>query len=267
MLPIFVIIGTMKCGTTSLYHYLAEHPEIGMSRIKETDYFIAERNYVRGRSWYESLFPKGARVYGEASPNYTKPWLFPGVPERIHSELPSARLIYLVRDPIARMISHYQHRYAGRKERRPLCEALTAKDRNPYLTTSCYFRNVQRFLDFYPREQLLIVTSEELRDARQATLERIFTFLGVDPGFVGHSLKSEWHRADRKFTNRWSLLSGLFSHKWISKAFFRRHRSRLAPPADLTLDDDARRWLIEQLRPDVDQLRTLAGYDFAAWNL
>jgi hypothetical protein len=265
MLPDFVIIGTMKCGTTSLYHYLAEHPEIGMSRIKETDYYVAERNYARGRSWYESLFPKGAKVCGEASPNYTKPWLFPGVPERIHAELPAARLIYLVRDPIARMISHYQHRYAGRKERRPLCEALTAKDHNPYLTTSRYYRNVKGFLDFYPREQLLIVTSEELRDSRQATLRRIFAFLEVNSDFVGRSVNMEWHRAERKFTDRWSLLSGLLSHKWISKALFRRHRARLRPPADLTLDDDARRWVIDSLRRDIAELEDLAGRSLDRW--
>ncbi len=267
MLPNFLIIGAMKCGTTSLYHYLAEHPEVVMSQVKETNYFIAEKNYVRGRSWYESLFPEAAKARGEASPNYTKPWLFRGVPERIHAELPAARLIYLVRDPIARMISHYQHRYAGRKEHRPLAEALTDKDRNPYLNTSRYFRNVQGFLDFYPRDQLLIVTSEELRNARQATLKRIFAFLEVDPGFVGRRLKKEWHRTESKFTDRWSLLGGLLSHTWISKAFFRNHRSRLAPPTDLTLDDDARRWLTGQLRPDIDGLRKLAGSDFESWKL
>src|SRR5687768_14093660 len=98
MLPTFVIIGAMKCGTTSLHYYLAQHPEICMPQKKETDFFITEINYHRGRGWYESLFAQPAKITakacGEASPNYAKTWQFRGVPERMHDLLPQARLIY-----------------------------------------------------------------------------------------------------------------------------------------------------------------------------
>ena len=82
MLPNFLIIGTMKGGTTSLYHYLGQHPEVFMTATKELHYFVAEKNLTRGASWYESNFRDAgaARAVGEASPDYTKYPLYRGVP-------------------------------------------------------------------------------------------------------------------------------------------------------------------------------------------
>ena len=71
MLPDFIIIGAMKCGTTSLHHYLSLHPDISVSRRKELDFFVAEENWARGLAWYESQFPDKGKVRGEASPKYT----------------------------------------------------------------------------------------------------------------------------------------------------------------------------------------------------
>jgi len=265
MLPTFLIIGAMKCGTTSLYHYLAEHPEIGMSQVKETDYFVAERNLHRGRSWYESQFPTTAKACGEASPNYSKPWLFRGIPQRIQAELPEARLIYLVRDPIDRMISHYRHRFADGVENRPLCDALTADQRNPYLNGSRYFRNVKDFVDLYPLDRFLIVTSEELRDARQATLRRVFAFLDVDPEFAGPGVAMEWHRTETKYTRRTNPLSSFVRQTWRSLTFRGPQPIRPASPPDVALNDAAREWLINKLRPDIERLQKLAGRQFEAW--
>lgn len=107
MLPTFIVIGAMKCGTTSLYYALDAHPEIEMSDRKETDFFIRARNYRRGTDWYEDRFPASGQARGECSPNYTKAHLFPRVARRMHDLVPDVHLVYMVRDPIDRIVSHY----------------------------------------------------------------------------------------------------------------------------------------------------------------
>ena len=93
----------MKCGTSSLHQCLDDHPGICMPRIKETDFFKTNENYQAGMEQYLGYF-SGDGIRGEISPNYSKCHLFPGVPERIHQALPDARLLYIVRDPLERII-------------------------------------------------------------------------------------------------------------------------------------------------------------------
>src|SRR3954465_14378495 len=123
-MPNLIIIGGLKCGTTSVHHYLGLHPEIGMSRPKELNFFVEELNWPLGADWYRGHFTGDERVQGESSPHYTNEPRFAGVAERIHGLLPEARIVYIVRDPIDRMLSHYLHNVAGGYESRPLEEAL-----------------------------------------------------------------------------------------------------------------------------------------------
>ena len=81
------MIGGLKCGTTSLHHYLNLHPEVGMSRPKELNFFVAELNWELGADWYRSHFPADAAVRGETSPHYTNRPRFEGVAERMR-EMP-----------------------------------------------------------------------------------------------------------------------------------------------------------------------------------
>ncbi|MDX1394802.1 MAG: sulfotransferase domain-containing protein, partial [Gemmatimonadota bacterium] len=106
-LPNLLVIGAMNAGTTSLYHYLRLHPEIHMSTPKELTFFADEWNWPRGLDWYASHFDPSFAVNGEASPLYTTYPECPEIAERIGRNLPDVKLLYLVRDPIARMISQY----------------------------------------------------------------------------------------------------------------------------------------------------------------
>jgi hypothetical protein len=115
----------MKAGTVSLRHYLDEHPDVFLGRggmFGEPNFFVAEDNWPHGRGWYESLFDGAGRAaaIGECSPCYTWAYVYRGVPERMAQVVPEARLVYVVRDPIARMQSMYMHQVsAGRERRRP----------------------------------------------------------------------------------------------------------------------------------------------------
>src|SRR6056297_2788047 len=114
----------MKGGTTSLYRYLGEHREVGISSEKEINFFRTEEEFQKGQEWYKKLFANDKKIVGEASPDYTKRHLYPGVAERINSLLPNVKLIYILRDPLERIISHYVHNYAQGRESKDLNEIL-----------------------------------------------------------------------------------------------------------------------------------------------
>ncbi len=138
--PNLFIIGAQKCGTTSLHHYLAAHPEIFLSEPKEPGYFVPEIDYYpRDREWYLGLFEgaSGHRYVGESSTHYTKLPVYPGVVERIADFVDEApRFIYLMRDPIDRAVSHYWHDIRKFHEHRPIEEAF--RERVDYRAFSNY---------------------------------------------------------------------------------------------------------------------------------
>ncbi len=196
-LPSFVVIGAMKCGTTSLHGYLDSHPDVCMSRDKETDYFIAEHNLGRGAAWYRGQFADSAAARGESSPNYTKEHLFPGVARRMAGLLPDARLIYCIREPVARMVSHYVHNFAHGREGRSF-EAAVAEADNNYLLTSSYARQLRPFLEHYGEDRLLLVSAEALRGEPLAVMTAIFEHIGVTPAGDAGRFSREVHSSERK---------------------------------------------------------------------
>lgn len=179
-IPDFIIIGAMKAGTTSLYRYLQSHPGVFMSEVKEPSYFVLERNWSKGPDWYRSLFagaPAGA-LLGEASTNYSKGTLFPGVPQLLRKNVPDVKLIYLIRDPLERIRSHYAYAVRHRTERRSAEQAITRE--SIFVRTSQYGAELQRYLEHFPNHQMLILLTEDLRDEPAAVLRRVEQFLGLD---------------------------------------------------------------------------------------
>ena len=156
------MIGAQKCGTSVLHYYLSLHPEVSMSKPKELNFFIEERNWPRGVDWYKAHFDAEARVRGEASPNYTAFPQHEGVPERMASVVPDAKLIYMVRDPLERIAAHWVHNYAKRREKGTLAETLTHPNTS-YVTRSMYAMQLERFLAHYSKENVLVFQQSELR--------------------------------------------------------------------------------------------------------
>ena len=166
-LPTFILMGAMKCGTSSLYHYINAHPDVFMTSPKEPHYFVAEYTegvtwrrgtWQNGEAWYRSLFAEGTSspARGEASTTYTKWPEYPGVAERIAARLPDVKLLYLVRDPIERMRSHYQHEFIRHAERRPIDQAF-AEDPQ-YLNASRYSTQIAQYLEYFDPSRLMVLT-------------------------------------------------------------------------------------------------------------
>lgn len=276
-LPNLVVIGAMNCGTTSFYHYLRWHPEIHMSTPKELHFFAKEWNWGRGLSWYSSHFSPGAVVNGEVSPLYTT---FPehlGIAARMRGAIPDAKLIYLVRDPIERMITHYIHYVSADREHSPLAEALTRSTGNRYLERSRYWTQLEQYLEHYDADQILVLRSERLAQDRTETLRRAFEFLGVDPGFDSWRFAVRRHSSRRK---RRKTRTGRRLEQSLPVRLLRRLPNHLRWPLEdalfypfsrriprLVLDEEIRRLLANQLAGEVDRLRAFTGDAFADWSI
>ena len=283
-LPNFLVIGAMKAGTTSLFHYLREHPQVFMSPIKELDFFVEGANWKRGMEWYRRQFEDAspdAVAIGEASTAYTKHPLVPGVPERIAQKLPKARLIYVVRDPIERIRSHYEHRVAIGAEKAPFKEAVSA---NPvYLLSSLYASQVEQYLEYSPLDRLLLIESEDLRRHRSSTMRRVYSFLGVNRDFLPPGLEREYYRTSERVTHvqtSWSIRRTLKRYVPASKRAkelvdevlprtFDRILARTGAAGDsrTALEDEVREDLAGRLREDVGRLRAYMPDGFDGWGI
>jgi sulfotransferase family protein len=273
-LPNLIVIGAQKCGTSGLHYYLSLHPEISMSKPKELNFFIAERNYPRGLDWYRAHFDPRAKVRGESSPNYTAYPQHVGVPERMHSIVPDAKLLYMVRDPLDRVAAHWIHNFAKRREKGDLRDTLMHPNTS-YLSRSHYYTQLQQFLRVYPREQVLLLEQQDLRNRRLETLRAVFEFLGVDPGFSHTRFSDERHTTARK--TRATRLAmrleriGETRHGRLIPATFWRAVGNLFPFRRTIKTPDVREALppaaLRSLREDAERLRELTGRDFASWSI
>lgn len=198
LLPGFVIIGVMKGGTSALFYYLRDHPQVRLAAHKEPHYF--DRHFDRGIEWYKSYFPsrKPGLISGEASPYYI---FYPLAPERLHATLPDARLIVLVRNPVSRAYSHYNHKvregvetlsFEEAIEREPerLAGEIEKMRSNPghfglnhahysYLSRSLYADQLELWRQYFSPEQMLILSSEEFFAHPDTAFAQTLDFLGL----------------------------------------------------------------------------------------
>ncbi|MGH9276270.1 MAG: sulfotransferase domain-containing protein [Acidimicrobiales bacterium] len=205
VLPDFVIIGAQRGGTTSLYNYLADHPSVGRAFTKELRYF--DVGYEQGPAWYRSRFPTsanlalrarrhGAGIAGEASPDYL---FYPLAPRRLSAVVPDAKLIVLLRDPVERAWSHWWHQVRRGHEALTFDEAIAAEDsrlspglldidadaatltfhdhHHSYAARGVYAPQLERWWRVVPREQTLVLRSEDLFDRPATVFEEVLDFL------------------------------------------------------------------------------------------
>ncbi len=242
-LPTFIVIGAMKSGTVSFHNYLRTHPEIGMSRPKETNFFTNPDHNGHDLRWYRKQFFGRGPQFGESTTWYTKRHQRDGVAERMHVLLPNLRLIYLVRDPVDRAVTHFLHDLDKGRVRAEDFDAVFADPTSTYFETSRYAFQLDPYLDTYGRDRILVITSEDLRDQRVVTLQRVFAFLGVDASFTSPTFDVVHHRT----LNKASLDAELVGR--------------------LQLSPGQRRFVTDTLQDDIDRFRTIVGDDFARWSV
>jgi hypothetical protein len=188
--------------------------------------------------------------------------------------LANARLIYIVRDPVERMRSQYLHEVLLGSEREPIEKALLTKPH--YLDYSRYSLQISQYLNHFPADRLLVITSESLLHSRRDTLRRVYSFLGIDPSWEGDALLYEYHRTAEKrvarpfvrWLQRWGAYRAVSAHVPTAvKTMNRRLMTRGVDPRKASISDVLRHELETTLRHDIASLCEFMEPGFDGWGI
>lgn len=271
------MIGAPKCGTSSLHHYLGLHPQVSMTAVKEPQLF-AGPEFDRDRlGRYAELLSADSEARGESSAVYSQYPRWPDIPERIHSVQPDARFIYLVGDPVERVVAHYEQRVVNGGEDRSLDEALEdwAEPDSLYVCPSRYATQLGRYLRLFPASRLLVLDQRELLVWREETLAQVFAFLGVDERFRSDAFTErvntqEDHRVPSRLGRRLRGTGVMEAARSaplpspLRRALRRLVSRRTQRPR---LGGARRSDLQRALREEVEWLREFTGRSFEGWSI
>lgn len=234
-IEVAMIIGAMKCGTTSLYNYLIQHPQICPALVKEPEFFSEHQNHRLSVQSYADIWkpdPKKHKVVLEASTGYTKYPLEQDIPKKILDYGLSPKFIYCVRNPFERIVSQhlYAQQFRGWGDQR-----LTASQ---LIDISNYDLQMQHFLKFFKKESILIVDFLELKFNTDSILQSIFDFLNLTNYPVDYSVR--YNQAQN------SVNQGIALEKVLS--------------------DDQYQYIKKKLQRSMENFRNEFGFDIEKWN-
>lgn len=277
MLPDFIIVGAPRCGTTSLYHYLRQHPDVFMSTPKEPEYFSGT-GPVNTLPEYEALFGEADayQAVGEASVCYLHS---PQACTRIKETIPDARLIAILRDPAVRAYSHYNMMVAhGAIPNRPYLKVLEeARRQGDYdytgIPTSRYAGPLQRYFDCFGKDQFRVYLHRDYKQDPRGTVRSIFDYIGVDstyvPGTERRYNKTHLPKSDQVNRFIWGKSALKEAAKAVLPTAVRRklsqflHRANRSPVPPLS--SEARALIIDVLRDGIERTEALLEYDLSDW--
>lgn len=294
-LPNFLIIGAPKAGTTALYHYLKEHPQIYMSPVKEPKFFALEgkqidfrgpgdlkKDYVTDIEAYSALFNNVSQevAIGEASPGYLHST---EAPERIRHYIPDAKLIVIIRDPVERAYSHFLS--LVRQDLEPLTDFMQAMEAEEerilnkwsprwlYKQRGFYYDQLKRYFDLFDRNQIRVYIHKDFKNNSVGVLQDIFQFLDVDDTFVPDT--SQKHNAT--YTHKNKALHKLLKEQNLIKSILKPILSSTLSQSLKTnirnlntgkrpqLQAKIRKQFIEEYREDILKLQELIQRDLSGW--
>jgi len=284
-LPNFMIIGVAKAGTTSLYHYLDQHPQVYMCPIKGSNFF----GYEDARTWrwidegeppllrnfqvktferYEALFAQASDeiAIGEVSPQYFR---CPTAARRIHEHIPDVKLVASLRNPAERAFSGFLMRMRrGEAVKSPYVELTPEAS---HVREGFYYKRMKRYFDIFARHQIKVYIFEEFKKDPGQVVVDMFNFLGVDTSFIPNT--SVRHNPAAIPKSRW--LNRLFFHPTlirIAKSAFPQSTHEIlkriqqknlqAPP---TCPAELRAKLLDLYHDDIYKLEALLERDLSIW--
>ena len=294
-LPTFLVVGAAKSGTTAVYDWLRQHPEIFMAAVKEPHFFSGLQPPFTGPGdeqfnppmvttleAYRALFAQSGSVSvrGEASPSYLDCYR-EAIP-RIHALIPQAKIIILLRHPTARAFSEYVHLVRDGRESLTFRESLEAEDRRmaagwrriwAHKARGRYYEAVKAYLTEFGRENVGVWFYETLRDDPAKTYRQICQFLGVNDEFV-----PAFHSVNVGGIPRWNRLHQWLNHaspglKWLRQQIPPRWRTRVRQAIDrmnlspISMSSADRAYLDAYYSDDIARLQhLLPSLDFSPWN-
>jgi hypothetical protein len=274
MMPDYLVIGAQKCATSSLCSLLGAHPEVFMTNPKEPFFFSHDEIWKRGMGWYQSLFERvtDEKAVGEGSTTYSMYETYPDAARRIAENLPEVKLIYIVRDPLDRIVSHWVHlRSSGGREKLPFRDAVRTEP--AYIDNSLYEKQIGIYLEHYPPDRIMTLFFEDFVRDQAATMARCFDFLGVDTSLASPHTRHKHGSAGKREDTRllrplrrfrfFEILRDRAPH-WLREPLRRALKRRAERPL---FDAETRDWVAGRLREDSRAFLARSGKPTGFWGL
>jgi len=274
----FLGIGAQKCATTWLYDILSDHPQVCLSSEKEVDFF--SYYYDFGMQWYGEKFTvqAGETAIGEVSPSY---FHVPGVPERVHTYHPAMRLILFLREPVQRAVSNHKHEVRiGHLAGDDLSFEYGLENNPMYIEQGLYATHYERWLQYFPREQILVVLFDDVSTSAAAVARQVYRFLGIDES---HGSRVLGQQSNKSYVTRFGALESAknsirsvvrrvgLGRVWqlIGKSGLKQAYGKLNRLPPEAIIPPAKSQTIERLRqvfrPEIVRLQSLTGIDLSNW--
>jgi hypothetical protein len=263
----FMIVGAMKSGTTTLADILGKHDRICFSSTKEPQFFSESPDWKKEIARYRALFPEvtEGQLIGEASTGYT---MFPEFNKEVWRDIyafnPGMKIVYIMRDPIMRVMSHYTHNYMRGYTRLPFDEA--ALKIPEYINRSRYYTQIKPYIDTFGREQVLLITFEAFLSQQEEVLRAVAEFLGIESSFPEHGqVHSNKAREDFNITDN-RYLRGKIKSPVLVKALNVLYKWLYGATGDqpvMTEDFEALLW--RMLEQDIDNIEEEMGRALNEW--
>lgn len=261
-----MIIGVQKCGTTSLAGQLEQHPAISFCQHKEPDFFSKNADWKEKLNEYHAMYDADeSKLRGEASTTYSWFLEFPRTAERLYEYNPGLKLIYIVRDPVERVRSHYMHELSKARTQFPLEEEVFRKP--TYISHSRYAMQIRPFLERFRKEQVHYILFEDYVKDPVTTLKGVCRFLGIDEEPVGAidlkprnaSLDRLTERRIKKVLAPYVRFIPLKVRSLLKGPFVYEMKSKVVLPGEL------KKILWRHVEDDVHAMEKITGMDLSAW--
>lgn len=276
--PDFLVIGAMKCGTSTVCAYCEDHPDIFMMPNSEPRFFSHDAHFERGTAWYEQIYfrSRGSeRVAGEGSNDYTSLLLYPRSVERIRAYNPDMKLIYVVRHPVQRIVSSWVQHRGDALDNAPATLDMALRDQADfYLGPSLYGDTLRQYHAAFGADQICVCFMEDLKADPQGFFRRICNFLGVDllsDIKRGHQNKGRGKRIPSPLYTRLNHLPGMrFAKKLMPtqlKHTVRRNVLSQKIPSPPRFNAQSMEILRAQIAPDMQHFLAQQGKPADFWTL
>lgn len=265
-----LIIGAMKCGTTSLFDYLSQHPQISPCKIKEPNFFADDINWNRGFSWYQELWdwnPNIHKVALEASTHYTKIPKFTNAAFRISQIKANFKFIYILRHPLERIESHYTHGVtAGWETTKRVSEQRIDRQ---LIEVSKYAKQIKEYYQRFPAEDILLVNFEDFKENPHEVVRSVVGFLGLNNEYEFKNLKSVSNANNQRVVYpSWTQKINFISNN-IPEYIKKLGRSLLSNKVEnnIALTQEEKQIILKELQSDLHELQEKYHFDLSSWNI
>ena len=261
--PDFIVVGAQRAGTTWLHNCLSEHPQVSLPAEKEVHFF--DLHYDKGLAWYSeklSASHKDSSIVGEITPNY---YQFPNAMERIKEQCPQAKIIFIVREPVSRAVSQFDLFKESQMEGLSFAQAIDEKPQ--IIDLSMQGKHLKKITQLFPKEQVCVLTFDELNQNPLMLLQKVCRFINVDEDFKPEFLNKKVNKIVFPKTQEFLKKIGLSSlielakKSPFSESIKRLGQQKRKNNTALNIPDVHKKQFID----DVEVLESLANLDLSTW--